>query len=170
MDNAGKTHPVERRRYPRYDTEMEVYFEINYDTKIRVEFEVLGERDNKLGDVAPKYFGLCKNISAEGLLIVSKKQLAKDDNLIIYVYEPMVTKPVVMEGCVRWCNKSPEIDKSGEMFHAGVQIKSVNSVSVPDSIYLDKKYKVMWSVLLESVFGNFAAIRKPPISRKKLRA
>ena len=59
-----------RRRYPRYDTEMEVYFKVRYDINIRVEFHVVGSYHE--GNVAPKYFGLCNNVSVEGLLVVSE--------------------------------------------------------------------------------------------------
>ncbi|MFH1189343.1 MAG: PilZ domain-containing protein [Candidatus Omnitrophota bacterium] len=146
-----------RRKYPRYDTEMEVYFKVRYDTSIRIEFRVIENR--KEGNADSKYFGLCNNVSAEGLLIVSKKSLAKDDILMLEVYDPIMKNPIKMEGQVRWSEKCPGSSREHDMAYAGVQIVSVNDKPVVDSLYFDKKYMVVWSAVLEAVFGTFAAIR-----------
>ena len=147
-----------RRRHPRYDTEMEVYFKLKYDTKIRVEFQVLQSRHEE--GTAPKYFGLCNNVSAEGMLIVSKKELAKNDLLMLEVYKPASKNPIKMEGEVRWCERCPGASKEHDMFYAGVQIVSVNERPVADSVYFDKKYLVAWSAVLEELFGTFPALKK----------
>lgn len=149
---------INRRRHPRYNTEMEVYFEVRYDIKIRVEFRVIdGLPEDKDTN---KYFGLCNNVSAEGLLIVSKKQLTNGDLLMLEVYDPAAKDPINMEGEVRWCEKCPGPSKEHDMFYAGVQVVSVNGKSVADTVYFDKKYKVVWSAVLESIFGTCAAIKK----------
>ena len=149
---------IERRKYPRYDTELKVYFQVKYDIKTRVEFEVV-ESVHPEG-VAHKYSGLCNNVSVEGLCFVSKKRLEKGDILLIEVYEPAVKKPVRMEGQVRWSEKLPGGDEKEDAFHTGVQLISVGNKPVSDSVYFDKKYKVMWSAVLESLFGTFAAMKK----------
>ena len=151
---------LNRRKYPRYDTEMEVYFKVRYDTHIRIEFQVIESHHE--GSIAPKYFGLCNNVSAEGLLIVSKKKLAKDDILMLEVYDPIIKNPIKMEGQVRWCEKCPGPSKEHDMVYTGVQITMVNGKPVVDSLYFDKKYMVVWSAVLESVFGTFAALKNNP--------
>jgi len=149
---------INRRRHPRYNTEMDVYFKVRYDINVRVEFQVIG---NHRGDEpAPKYFGLCNNVSAEGLLIVSKKQLVKDDLVLLEVYDNAMKNPIRMEGQVRWCGKCPGPSREHDMVYIGIQITSVNGVPVIDSIYFDRKHMVVWSVVLESVFGTYAAIKK----------
>lgn len=142
----------ERRRHTRYDTDMKLYFRVKYDIKTRVRFAVID------GGVVHKYRGLCKNVSAEGLCFVSKKRLDKGDLLLIEVYEPIVKGPVIMEGKVRWCRQFPDDDRKKNMFHAGVLIISVNGTLVRDTIHIDREYKVAWSVVLESLFGNFSAM------------
>ena len=149
---------IERRKYPRYDTELKVYFQVKYDIKTRVEFEVV--ESIHPDDVAHKYSGLCNNVSAEGLCFASKKRLEKGDILLIEVYEPAVKNPVRMEGHVRWSERLPGDDEKEGVFHTGVQLISVGNKLVSDSVYFDKKYKVMWSAVLESLFGTFAAIKK----------
>lgn len=149
---------IERRKYSRYDTELKVYFQVKYDIKTRVEFEVV-ESTHK-DDVAHKYSGLCKNVSVEGLCFVSKKKLEKGDILMIEVFEPAVKNPVRMEGQVRWSERLPGEDEKEGVFHSGIQLISVGGKPVSDSIYFDKKYKIMWSAVLDSLFGTFAAMKK----------
>ena len=151
---------LERRKYVRYDTDMKVYFHVKYDIKTRVKFKVIK------GGEEHKYSGLCKNVSVEGLCFVSNKELSNGDLLLLEVYEPIVKGPVIMEAKVRWCKKLPLDKKGKQMFSAGVQIISVNGKSVPPSIHIEKEYRVAWSTVLDSLFGNFAAmIRK--LKKKK---
>ena len=152
----------ERRRHIRYDTEMKVYFHVKYDIKTRVKFTVID------GGVVHKYSGLCKNVSAEGLCFVSKKILNKGDLLLIEVYEPIVKGPIIMEARVQWCRQIPDEDKKKHMFHAGVRIISVNGKSVHDTIHMDKEYKVIWSDVLDSLFGSFSAMMRK-LKKKKRR-
>jgi len=159
MENSD----INRRKYPRYNTEMEVYFKVRYDINIRVEFRVIeGQHE---GDIASKHFGLCNNVSVEGLLVVSKKHLAKDDLLMLEVYAPIMKSPVRMEGQVRWSEKCPGPIKEHDMFYTGIQVVMVNGKTVIDSIYFDRKHQVIWSVILESLFGNFDTLKKYPILR-----
>lgn len=152
----------ERRRHPRYDAEMKVYFHVKYDIKTRVRFKVLK------GDAEHKYSGLCKNVSAEGLCFVARKRLTPGDLLLIEVYEPMLKTPAIMEAEVRWCRPSSGSKRKGGTFQTGVRVVMVNGRFVRDTIYMDKEYKVVWSDVLDSLFGDFAAmIRK--IREKKAR-
>jgi hypothetical protein len=148
----------ERREYPRYDTEVKIYFHLKYDIQTRVKFKVLVS-NHKASD-SHKYSGLSKNVSAEGLCFISKKKLEKGDLLFIEVYEPKVKGPVKMEGQVRWSRKLPGKTRAKDAYFTGVRIILVDNKLVSDTIYFDKKYKVMWSTILESLFGNFAATLK----------
>lgn len=151
----------ERRKHIRYDTEMKLYFHVKYDIKTRVKFAVID------GGVVHKYSGLCKNVSAEGLCFVSNKKLNKGDLLLVEVYEPIVKGPVIMEARVQWCRQLPDDHKKKPMFHAGVRIVSVNGKLVRDTIHMDKEYKVAWSIVLDSLFGNFAAMIRKLKTRKR---
>ncbi len=154
---------INRRKYPRYDTEMEVYFKVRYDTNIRVEFHVIDGHNE--GDVAPKYFGLCNNVSVEGMLIVSKKHLIRDDLLMLEVYDPIIKNPVRMEGQVRWSEKCPGPSEEHDMFYTGVQVAMVGGKPVGDTIYFDRKHQVAWSIILEALFGSFDVLKKYPVLR-----
>jgi len=148
----------ERRKYPRYDAELQVYFRVTYDIKTRVEFEVL-ESSHK-DELRHKYSGLCKNVSAEGLSFSSNKKLTEGDILLLEVYEPAVRTPVKMEGQVRWSKNIPGKNGGKKVFRTGLKLISVNGRSVGDSIYFDKKYKIVWSAVLDALFGTFAAVMK----------
>ena len=160
MDNISS----ERRKYLRYDTEMKVYFRVKYDIKTRVKFRVL--EDVGEGHTDQKYPGLCQNVSCEGLCFVSHKKLQKGDILQVEVYEPTVKGPVVMEAEVRWSRRIPEDLGKRESYHTGLKLLSVNGKPVPESIYFDKNYKIMWSAVLDSLFGSFAAMLKK-LKKKK---
>lgn len=151
----------ERRRHTRYDTEMKVYFHVKYDIKTRVKFAVID------GGVVHKHSGLCENVSAEGLCFVSKKKLNEGDLLLVEVYEPIVKGPVIMQARVQWCRQLPDDDKKKHMFHAGVKIVSVNGKQVHRTIRTDKEYKVAWSIVLDSLFGNFATMIRKLKTKKR---
>ena len=155
----------ERRKYYRYDTEMKIYFQVSYDIRTKVNFQVLDSTKKK--GISTKHSGLSKNISAEGLSFVSKRKLELGDILLLEVYAPNVKIPVLMDGEVRWSHKIPQAPKHKDMFHTGVRLISVNGKSVADSIYYDQKYKVDWSIVLESVFGSFKEMVKQLKADKK---
>ncbi len=155
-----------RRRHPRYDTDMKLLFKVKYDINVKVEFQVLEGYDK--GNINRRYSGACNNVSVDGLLIVSNKSLTQGNILMLEVYDPILMRPVKMEGHVRWCEKSDSSDQDkGEIFRAGVQVLLIDGKSVSDSIYFDNKYMVAWSALLESLFGTFAALKKYPMSPDK---
>jgi len=153
-----KNIDIDRRRYPRYDTEMGVYFKVKYDIKTRVKFQVMASRHED--NIPHKYFGLCRNVSVEGLCFDSNKKLDKGDILMLEVFEPSVKNPIEMEGEVRWSKKCSGEVNGEKKFRTGVHLISVNDKLIADSIYFDKKYKVAWSAVLDSLFGTFAAMKK----------
>jgi hypothetical protein len=146
----------DRRKYLRYDTKMEVYFHVKYDIKTRLKFRVI--KDGMEMPDTRRHSGLCTNVSAEGMGFSSKKKLGRGDILLIEVYEPIVKRPVKMEGEVRWSRRILPAAGRTARFCTGVRLISVGNKKVSDSIYFDEKYKVVWSAVLESLFGNFAAM------------
>lgn len=151
----------EQRKHIRYDTEMKVYFHIKYDIKTKVKFTIVK------GGLGHKYSGLCKNVSAAGLCFVSNKRLNKNDLILVETYEPMVKIPAIMAAQVRWCRQLPDDVHKKHIFRSGVRVMSVNGEPVSGTIRMDEKHKVVWSNLLESLFGDFANMIKK--FRKKKR-
>ncbi|MBM3253153.1 MAG: PilZ domain-containing protein [Candidatus Omnitrophica bacterium] len=143
----------ERRKFERYDTEVKVYFRVNYDIKTKVKFRILS--DNKQRRISREYSGLSKNIGVEGLRFVSKKKLEKGDMLLLKINIPNTEVFIQMEGEVRWSKRFSWKPKYRDMFHTGVRLISVNGKSVADSIHYDEEYKIVWSIVLESVLGSF---------------
>jgi len=148
----------EKRKYPRYDTGLKVSFYKQYDVKIRVKFVIITSVFKRL--LEHRHFGFTRNISAEGICFFSHNQLKKGDLLFLGVYPPNIEKPVRMEGEVIWCKEAPEKSKGKPVFLTGVKVLTVDGKSVADSIHFDEEYKVIWSVVLESLFHNFKGIAK----------
>ena len=153
----------ERRRYERYGTKVEIYFRVAYDVTTKLKFRVR----NKTGKISPrKYAAISKNVSAEGLCFVSTKKLNKGDILCLEVYLPKSEDPIEMEGEVRWCEAIVSRHSSKKTFETGLRILAVQDQSVMKSIYYDKDYQIIWSILLESVLGSFRIISEKLASRR----
>lgn len=152
----------ERRRYERRETNVRVRFQITYDVKTRVKFRIVGS--NRRRHISRKYLGFGRDINVEGLSFVSRKKLEKSDMLLLEVYVPKVKVPVLMEAEVRWSKMLSGKEGGKNMFQTGVRLISVQGKSVSDSIYYDKKYKLMWSIVLEAVFGGF---KRAMINKKR---
>src|SRR3989338_7467475 len=147
MDNSEK----EVRKYDRLDTEVKIYFEVNYEIKTRVDFEVVKA---KAQDTGKKHSAISKNVSAEGICFASAVELKKDDCLRMEVFLPGGKTVIDMEGKVCWSRAVGESQQKPN-FDTGVKLMTVNGKSVLESIYFDKEHRVIWSVVLESVLGNF---------------
>jgi len=145
----------ERRRYPRYDTEVKIYFQVTYDIRTKVKYQIISE-DGKVK--AEKHSAISQNVSAEGLCFRSTHQSSIGDTLQIEVYLPKRKEPVFMSGEVRWSRELPECPDDGHNYDTGVKIFAVGSKPVHDSIYFDEENKVVWSVVLDSILGNFRKI------------
>ncbi len=151
----------ERRRFVRYDTEMKICFRSHYDIETRVKFKVMASSEK--GVVGHKYSGLSRNVSVEGMCFVSNKELKEKDLLLLDVYAPITREPVKMEGQVCWCRKNAGVAGvagAPDTFQTGVRLISVKGKPVDGSIYFDKTYNVTWSMVLDSLFGSFAALVK----------
>jgi hypothetical protein len=143
----------ERRKSQRYDTALKVYYQVAYDVKTKVRFQVLDVEKHKTS--ARKYSGISKNVSVDGLCFVSKKKLEKGDSILLEVYAPNSKTPIHMRGEVRWSHTILETSCSRIASRIGVEIVSVEGKSVSRSLHFDKKYEVAWSIVLDSLFGNF---------------
>ena len=146
--------PVDnRRKYPRYDTDVKVEFRVPYDLKTEVDFKITEEmmegRENT-------YIGFSKNISVHGLSFESPKRLDPGDLLWIDLHLPKSGHVVFMQGEVCWCQSMGSSMDDKPRFQAGIQITKVDGLDVEQTVYFDKTYGVFWSELLERVLGGVA--------------
>jgi len=139
----------ERRKYVRFDTEVKINFQVSYPLKTRVKFQL--ENGDKL--LPPKYSATSRNISVEGLGFSSDKKLKNRDRLYMELYLPKQTSPVCMEGQVKWLRNALVREKY--KYNVGIKLITVSGKPVRASVYYDKKYGVIWSAVLDSVFGSF---------------
>jgi len=161
-----------KRKFKRYNTEIEVYFDFAYDLETRIKFEFIDKKKDE--SVSKLYQAISRNISAEGLSLVSYKIVKPGDNLHMELYLPSTKNPIHMEGEVKWCRIAPTSyeqyglkgKKDQDIYQAGVRIVSVNNEPVPESVHFDKEYEVNWSVVLESVFGNYKMLMGEKFKKK----
>ena len=143
----------EKRRYDRYETDVKIDFYVSFDVQTKIDFRV---KDPQKGNLSPrKYSAISNNISAEGLSFSSAKLLKKGDGLVLDVFIPSADLPIVMEGVVRWCRKLSSSPERTQIYESGIKLLNVNGNSVEKSIFQDPSTQVTWSVVLDSVFGNF---------------
>lgn len=151
----------EKRKYERYDSELSVYFRVNYDLRTKVAFWVL--KRAKDPQSVPKLFAISQNVSAQGLCFHSSHKLRENTPLFLEVYIPKREEPVQMTGAVRWCKPflGKNVQEGAGRFYAGIQLLTVRDKMVVPTIYFDETYKVVWSNVLESIFGSYGqAVRK----------
>lgn len=145
----SKSNDSERRKHDRFATEIDICYRVNYDIKTKVEFTLLKDKDSAI----KKFFGISKNISADGLSFETHKQLNEQDHLYLEVYVPKSAEPVKMTGEVRWSTCSNNGEEPS--YNTGVRILTVEREEVAPSIGFDETYHVVWSTLLESVIGKY---------------
>ncbi|MFH1359577.1 MAG: PilZ domain-containing protein [Candidatus Omnitrophota bacterium] len=155
----------ERRKYSRYDTEVKVYFRVTYDIKTIVKFQII-EEEKEQGDQR-KYSAISKNVSAEGICFCSNKRLEKGDILYLEVYLPGAKNPIRMKGDVRWSRVCGSSTPKEKKYDTGVQLVIVNKRPVSRSIHFDEKNNIVWSNVLESVFGSFRRFVRQSKSKVK---
>jgi len=143
----------ERRKYNRYDMEVKVNFYVNYALETKVEFQIIED----IKDIArkEKRTGISRNFSSEGMRFSSDEKLKKGDGLFIEVYLPKQQQSIPMTGMVQWSRQAPSGSGERYKFNTGVRLITVKGKSVAETIYNDEKYGISWSIVLESVFGNF---------------
>jgi len=147
---------IERRRYERYETELEIVFHHKYKLQTKVSFRLIRPESSGL----KKYKGITRDVSVEGLGFNSPKKLITGEILELELYLPEQKKPLRMNGEVRWSmlalSKKPEAYK----YDTGVRLLTIGRKKVIDTVRFDKEYGVYWSAVLDSIFGNFKIIAK----------
>ncbi|HDZ77374.1 MAG TPA: PilZ domain-containing protein [Candidatus Omnitrophica bacterium] len=146
----------EKRKYGRYNTEVEIYFRVNFDIRTKVKYRLLGKKSHKPLD--GNHLALSRNISAEGLCFSSNEKLKKGSDLYLEIYIPKRKHPICMTGEVRWSKCVSDPKKSKYKFDTGVRLLSVSGKGIEPTIYFDDKHQVIWSVVLESILGSFRKI------------
>jgi len=146
----------ERRKYERFDTDVKIYYEVEYDLETKVEYELVDDHGNGSGKY--KHEAVSKNVSVEGLAFLGPEQLEKGNKLMIEVYLPGDNEPVFMRGEVRWSKLSLEKSGSNKLYDTGVLVSTIGENSVRNSIYFDEENKLYWSSVLESILGKFRII------------
>ena len=143
----------DKRQSPRYEKHLQVSFGFPYgfpyDATTKLKYEV--EEKAQEG----KFEGVSKNVCATGLCLTSSRRLEKGQHLHLEVYLPQGQQPIHMDGEVRWCDRSSLSDAVPTLFDAGIQIQTVEGQSVDETVRLDDVHHVLWSNVLEAVFGTF---------------
>lgn len=149
---------AERRSFDRFETEAKVYFYVSHDLKTKIKYQIVDTADVHPG--SPKHLGISKNISAGGICFVSEQKLDAGQMLHIEVYLPKREDPIPMFGEVRWSRESALSHKHDLLFETGVKLVKVGDNPVAESIHYDEGNKIVWSVVLESVFGTFRIMQQ----------
>ena len=145
---------ADRRRYARYETDLRIQYFVTFDIKTQIRFKV--KNKSKRGFPSTKYSAISRNISAEGLSFQSKKKLQRGDILSLEVYVPSAQQPISMIGEVRWsCLKK---DTKTRVYDTGILLTQVEGQNVETSIIIDPVHHLAWSIVLETVFGEFKHI------------
>ena len=147
-----KTAYPEKRKSPRYLKKTDVLFQFAYDAGTKIKYRTFDGADDHH---SPKFSAISKNIGATGLCFTSGHKLKKGQKLHLEIYLPKLHSPIHMDGRVSWCGQSPEAKKKSPRFDAGIKLTRVEGESVDKSVHLDKTYHIIWSNVLESIFGTF---------------
>ena len=148
----------DRRQHKRYDTEAKIYFDFKYDLKTKVTFQLIDRIKRKF--LSRKHLAFSKNVSSSGLGFICDHPLKMGDVLGLEVYIPGVNTPILMEGEVRWLKENSLYEETRKKmgigrYEVGVKLLTVDGKLVADSIHYDQTYQVEWSIVLESVLGNY---------------
>jgi len=142
-----------RRQYDRYATELKIQFAVNFDVRTKVDFRVKEKSAKKFS--AQKYSAVSRNISAEGVGFIGPRRLKPGDVLLMEIFIPSSQDPINMVGEVKWSKKVQSPHSAGEVYETGVLVRTVKGQEVEKTIFRDQQHELVWSIVLESVFGNF---------------
>ena len=148
----------DKRKCERYDTEIKIYFQVSYDIKTRIKYQIIKKKRGER--LSRKYPGLSRNVSIKGIRFVSERQLSRGNLLFIELYLPRQKIPICMTGEVRWSKKIKVHPEIKYKYDTGVKLISVSGKPVSASIHYDKKHHIPWSIVLETIFGNFRKLCK----------
>jgi len=142
---------ADRRRHTRYETDLKIQFFVSFDIKTQIKFKVKTKAKKIFSPT--KYTAISRNISAEGIAFQSKKKLERGDILSLEVYVPSAEKPISMAGEVRWSKQAGPKNKRD--YETGILLTEVENHNVENSIIVDPIHRIAWSIVLETVFGEF---------------
>jgi len=162
----------DKRKSKRYNTEIEVYFDFAYDLETKIKFELIDKEKEK--SLSKLYQAISRNISAEGLSFVSHQNVEPGNFLHMELYLPSTKDPIHMTGEVKWSKIASssyeqyglKSEKDEAIYQVGIRLASVNNKPVLKSVHFDTEYEVNWSVVLESVFGNYKMLMGKKYKRK----
>ena len=145
-----KKNPEEKRKFERFKTETKVFFQVVFDVKTRIDFQVMDKETGKF--LSRRYSALSKNVSVEGLSFCCGHKLNIGDLLLLEVEVQGYKNLIRMEGQVKWSLANSD---DPNKFDTGVKLLTVDGKAVPKTFYRDENNEVVWSAVLESILGNF---------------
>jgi hypothetical protein len=140
------TQNSEQRHAERYDKNLDLSFDFQYRATTELQYEI--------AENPKKYHAVSKNICATGLCLTSHQELKKGQHLHLEVYLPKGNQPIHMDGEVCWCSLSSSRGAKN-LFDAGIKVEKVEGESVEPTVHLDQEHRILWSNVLESIFGTF---------------
>ena len=145
--------PSEQRKSQRYSTEVEVLFQVAFPLKTQMSFQIIdpesGERNTN------KYPAISKNIGVDGLCFTTSFRLEQGEHISLEVFLEGKKDPIPMEGQVRWSRQSAFSTAKDRKFDAGIKIISVKGQMVSETFQYDEEKQVVWSGVLQTIFGDF---------------
>ena len=144
----------EQRQALRYDKNLQIGFNFPYgfpyDAATKLKYQVEDKDRHR-----KKYTGVSKNIGVTGLCLTSDHSLEKGQQVQLEVFLPYGHQPIHMDGEVCWCERSSLSDAKRVLFDTGIKLMTVEGQSVDETVHLDEAHHVLWSNVLESIFGTF---------------
>ena len=102
---------AERRRFIRFDLDANVKFKFFDDINIMDE----------------NIKGKAKNLSAEGVCIVTEKEIPKNKNIELDIFLPGRKKSVIIHGKVIWTHKIKSVEKKlPDHYEAGIKLYTID--------------------------------------------
>ena len=149
MDNKNP----EKRKFERFNTGKEVFFQITYDVKTKVAFQVMDKEAGKA--LSRKYLALSKNVNAEGMCFTCTRKLDPGDILLLEVNSMSSKEPIHMKGEVKWSEKNYLDQEEYNKYSTGVRMISVEDKPIAETYQCNENNEIVWSGVLEAVLGNF---------------
>lgn len=140
----------EKRKFDRYSTDAKVFFQVVFDLKTKVDFQLLDKETRKAR--SRRYSALSKNVSIEGLCFCCGQKLNVGDLLLLEVEIPGKKSFVPMQGEVCWSTADHE---ESSKFNTGVHLITVKDQAVDTTFQYNEQDQVVWSGVLEAIIGNF---------------
>jgi len=152
------------RRYERYSVEAKVYFNVSYQIRAKLKYQLIDKEEHKK-TLSDRFYAITKNVSVEGLCFVSNRKFNKGDYLNLEIFTAKEKEPIIMQGEVRWSQEAASL-KDTTRFESGVKLSHVNGEAVLSSTYHDGTNQITWSPVLETFFGKFRKVAEKHFTEK----